>query len=61
MSVGKRTWFIPFALAAAAALAVAAAPAAREWFAVDACLDGGGCWVRSSSRCEYTTQADCSR
>lgn len=60
-NVARRTKLILLALAMGAALGLACAPAVRQWFAVDACLDAGGCWDGVSRRCEYTTQANCSR
>ncbi|MET3665193.1 hypothetical protein [Caulobacter sp. 1776] len=49
----KRRRVIWFAVAFAMAAAVAVVPTVREWLAVDACLDGGGAWVKQTKRCSH--------
>jgi Zn-finger nucleic acid-binding protein len=42
------------------AVALLAAVSARQWVAIDACLDCGGCWNDAADRCEQI-QERCSR
>ena len=32
---------------------IAAAPHVQEWLTVDACLDGGGAWIKEANRCSH--------
>jgi len=47
----KRRRVIWYVAALVLAGAIAAAPHVQEWLTVDACLDGGGAWIKEAGRC----------
>ena len=40
-------------MALAIALFFPLARCTREWLAIDACLDGGGAWIKQVSKCSH--------
>lgn len=49
----KRRRLIWYAAALVLAGAIAAAPHVQQWLTVDACLDGGGAWIKEANRCSH--------
>ncbi|MDR6626406.1 hypothetical protein [Caulobacter segnis] len=49
----KRRRLVWYVAALVLAAAIAAAPHVQQWLTVDACLDGGGAWIKETSRCSH--------
>lgn len=49
----KRRRLVWYAAPLAVAGLIAAAPHVQDWLTVDACLDGGGAWIKETNRCSH--------
>lgn len=58
MTMSKAKWIALFVMLA---VAIFVAMKLRRFLQVDACLDGGGCWVHGEERCEESDQEACTQ
>lgn len=56
----KRRRLIWYGAALVITVIIAAAPTIQNWLTVDACLDGGGAWIKEAGKCSHD-QAEINR